>query len=257
LEADRDAVVDVQGRARMTNALEISDLTLRYGAVQALTNVNLTVGSGELVAVLGANGAGKSSLLNAIAGLIRGSSGSILFEAAPIAGVAAERIARMGVALVPEGRRIFTRLTVKENLLLGGYFLSNDECARHIAELAAIFPILQARLHAYAGHLSGGEQQMLAIARCLMSHPRLLLLDEPSAGLSPIATMGVYESLKQYASKASVSILLVEQNVRCALDFASRGYVLELGSISLTGSAAELAADERVADLYLGTGELD
>lgn len=205
----------------MKFALETRRLSVQYGAVQALTAVNLQVAGGEVVAVLGANGAGKSTLLNTIAGLTKVSAGSINVEGTSIGGKPAERIARMGIGLVPEGRRIFTRLTVQENLLLGGYFLGRDERSERMVELATIFPILRERLHSYAGHLSGGEQQMLAIARCLMSRPRVLLLDEPSAGLSPIATAGVYSSLKQYANRAQVTILLVEQNVTIRVELCN------------------------------------
>jgi branched-chain amino acid transport system ATP-binding protein len=232
--------------------LEIHALSVAYGAVEALSDVSFDVHAGEVVTILGANGAGKSSLLHAIAGLANVTSGSISLDGVRITGMPAEKIARGGIGLVPEGRRIFTRLSVQENLALGGYFLSAGEARNRMEEMMAIFPILKTRRHSYAGHMSGGEQQMLAIARALMSRPRVLLLDEPSAGLSPIATASVYSSLKQYSRDSGVTMLLVEQNVKWALDLANRGHVLELGVIKLSGQSQELAKDERVASLYLG-----
>jgi branched-chain amino acid transport system ATP-binding protein len=233
-------------------ALEVEGLCVRYGAIEALSGITFNVRVGEVVAVLGANGAGKSSLLNAIAGLVKIASGNILLSGASIAGQPVEKIARSGVGFVPEGRRIFTRLTVQENLVLGAYFATGPEARDRMDEMMELFPVLRERHNSYAGHMSGGEQQMLAIARSLMSRPRVLLLDEPSAGLSPIATAAVYESLERYVSESNVTILLVEQNVKWALQLAGRGHVLELGSIKLSGPSRELAADERVAGLYLG-----
>ena len=239
----------------MPNILEVRDLHVRYGSVDALTGVSLDVGAGEVVTVLGANGAGKSSLLNAIAGLVRSSSGTVTYDGKSITGWAAEKTARAGVSLVPEGRRIFTRLSVHENLILGGYYVQGKEFDDRAEEMYGLFPVLQTRRTSFAGYLSGGEQQMLAIARSLMSAPRLLLLDEPSAGLSPIATGVVYGALREYSRRTSATILLVEQNVQYALGLASRGYVLELGNIKLSENAAELQKDERVTDLYLGEGD--
>jgi branched-chain amino acid transport system ATP-binding protein len=236
----------------MRIALEVENLSILYGAIEAVIGVSLAVKEGEVVAVIGANGAGKSSLLNAIAGLVKIAAGSVRVDGAEIRGWPAERIARSGVGLVPEGRRTFTRLTVEENLRLGGYFLAAEAFRRRAEEMFEIFPVLMERLHSYAGHLSGGEQQMLAIARSLMAHPRILLLDEPSAGLSPIATAAVYGSLQGYAAQSKATMLLVEQNVKWAFKLAQRGYVLELGRVKLTGSIDELDRDPRVAELYLG-----
>ncbi len=236
--------------------LEVESLRVGYGGIEAVKGVDLTVAKGEVVTVLGANGAGKSSLLNSITGLVRRISGTVRLDGTDISTWAAERIARSGVGLVPEGRRTFTRLSVTENLILGAYFVSRRETRRRMDSMFSLFPVLEARRSSYAGHLSGGEQQMLAIARALMSNPRLLLCDEPSAGLSPIATTAVYEALARYVSDTSATILLVEQNVQVALQLASRGYVLELGEIKLTGSSSELLRDERVTGLYLGTEQV-
>jgi branched-chain amino acid transport system ATP-binding protein len=235
--------------------LEVQDLGVAYGAITAVHGVSLTVGQGELVTVLGANGAGKSSLLNAIAGVVRVRHGVVRLEGRDVTNWRAEQAAKSGVVLVPEGRRIFARLTVEENLRIGGYFLPEALIQERMAGMFRLFPVLAQRRRAYAGYLSGGEQQMLAIARALMSEPRLLLLDEPSAGLSPIATQIVYEALGNYISEHRATVLLVEQNMRMALRLATRGYVLELGSIKLAGSAAELIADDRVRQLYLGGRE--
>jgi branched-chain amino acid transport system ATP-binding protein len=236
----------------MARSIVIQDLSVSYGGIQALFDVSLQAAAGEIVAVLGANGAGKTTLLNAIAGLVRTKSGQVLVDGKVINGTRAETIARSGVRLVPEGRRIFTRLSVEENLRLGAYFVSRQEFRRRFDELAALFPILGERRNGFAGYLSGGEQQIVALSRSLISRPDVLLLDEPSAGLSPIATQLVYTSLKSVARDMGITILLVEQNVRAALEIASRGYVLELGSVKLAGDRSELERDKRVAALYLG-----
>ena len=236
----------------MARSIEIQDLCVAYGGIQALFEVNLNVAPGEIVAVLGANGAGKTTLLNSIAGLVPVKSGSILVDGVANGTRRAEYIARSGLRLVPEGRRIFTRLTVEENLRLGAYFSSPKVFRERFDRLAERFPLIAERRHSYAGYLSGGEQQIVAITRCLISEPDVLLLDEPSAGLSPIATANVYRSLRAVAEDAQLTILLVEQNVRAALEIADRGYVLELGSVRLSGARAELEKDERVTALYLG-----
>lgn len=236
----------------MVPILTIRDLRARYGAIEALRGIDLELGEGEIVSVLGANGAGKSSLLNAIAGLVKGRSGSIAFAGQQISAWPAEKIARAGIHLVPEGRRIFDRLTVCENLRLGGYFLSPQDFAARLALMTEIFPIIAKRGNDYAGFLSGGEQQMVALARGMIARPRVLLLDEPSAGLSPIATAAIYSAIGRYAAAARVTILLVEQNVRWALELAARGMVLERGRIGLTGPREYLLGSDRVAELYLG-----
>jgi branched-chain amino acid transport system ATP-binding protein len=236
----------------MARSISIQNLNVAYGGIQALFDVNFDVGAGEIVTVLGANGAGKTTLLNAIAGLVPALSGRILVDGVALNSWRAERIARFGVRLVPEGRRIFTRLTVEENLRLGAYFTPNRLFKERFDELVALFPLLAERRNSFAGHLSGGEQQIVAVSRSLISKPDVLLLDEPSAGLSPIATATVYNSLRRVAQESAITILVVEQNVRWALEFAQRGYVLELGSVKLQGTRETLEKDDRVTALYLG-----
>jgi branched-chain amino acid transport system ATP-binding protein len=236
----------------MGRGIAIKDLCVRYGGIQALFGVSLDVAAGEVVAVLGANGASKTTLLHAIAGLVPIESGSILIDGVAINCWRTERIVRSGISLVPEGRRIFARLSVEENLRLGAYFVSSAVFRTRFDELAEIFPIIAERRGSYAGYLSGGEQQIVALARSLISKPDVLLLDEPSAGLSPIATANVYRSLRVFTRDSKITMLLVEQNVRCALDLANRGYVLELGRVKLEGTSDALQKDERVAALYLG-----
>jgi branched-chain amino acid transport system ATP-binding protein len=236
----------------MGRGIAIKDLCVRYGGIQALFGVSLDVAAGEVVAVLGANGASKTTLLHAIAGLVPIESGSILIDGVAINCWRTERIVRSGISLVPEGRRIFARLSVEENLRLGAYFVSSTVFRTRYDELAEIFPLIAERRHSYAGYLSGGEQQIVALARSLISKPDVLLLDEPSAGLSPIATANVYRSLRVFTRDSKITMLLVEQNVRCALDLANRGYVLELGRVKLEGTSDALQKDERVAALYLG-----
>jgi branched-chain amino acid transport system ATP-binding protein len=237
----------------MGHRIAIQDLCVRYDGIQALFGVSLDVAAGEVVAVLGANGAGKTTLLHAIAGLVPIQSGSVLIDGDAINRWRAEQIVRSGVSLVPEGRRIFARLSVEENLRLGAYFVSAAVFRTRFEELVEIFPLIAKRRRSYAGYLSGGEQQIVALARSLISKPDVLLLDEPSAGLSPIATANVYRSLRIFARDSKITMLLVEQNVRWALELANRGYVLELGRIKLEGTSDALEKDERVAALYLGT----
>jgi branched-chain amino acid transport system ATP-binding protein len=237
----------------MGRSITIRDLCVRYGGIQALFGVSLDVAAGEVVAVLGANGASKTTLLHAIAGLVPAQSGSILVDGVAINRWRAEQIVRSGISLVPEGRRIFARLSVEENLRLGAYFVSAAVFRTRFEELVEIFPLIAERRRSYAGYLSGGEQQIVALARSLISKPDVLLLDEPSAGLSPIATANVYRSLRVFARDSKITMLLVEQNVRWALELAHRGYVLELGRVKLEGTSAALEKDERVAALYLGT----
>ncbi len=240
----------------MAALLEIRDLALNYGAVRALDGISLCVGENESVAVLGANGAGKTSLLKAISGLIKPSSGSILFRGRDMASLPAYSLAAQGIAHVPEGRRVFATLSVRENLMLGAYGVRRD---RERARLAAmeervfdLFPILKERRKQLAGTLSGGEQQMLAIGRAIVSSPSLLLLDEPSLGLAPILVQEIFTLIKKIHEEEKVAILLVEQNARKALKAASRAYILELGNIVIEGAAAELSANPRVQAAYLG-----
>jgi branched-chain amino acid transport system ATP-binding protein len=236
----------------MGRRITIKDLCVRYDGIQALFGVSLDIAAGDVVAVLGANGASKTTLLHAIAGLVPIQSGSILIDGVAINRWRTEQIVRSGISLVPEGRRIFARLSVEENLRLGAYFVSAAVFRTRFEELAEIFPLIAERRRSYAGYLSGGEQQIVALARSLISKPDVLLLDEPSAGLSPIATANVYRSLRIFTRDSKITMLLVEQNVRWALELAHRGYVLELGRVKLEGTSAALEKDERVAALYLG-----
>lgn len=232
--------------------LEVSDLAIHYGGIQAVRGISLTVGEGELVSLIGANGAGKSSTLGALGGLIKPVSGSLRYADADLLALPAHGRVSRGLALVPEGRGIFPRLTVLENLQMGAY--SRHDRAGIQADLArmlVMFPRLQERRLQLAGTLSGGEQQMVAIARALMSRPRLLLLDEPSMGLAPILIEQIFAIIRQIVAEGT-AVLLVEQNARQALEIASRAYVMESGEITLSGPAAELAADPRVRAAYLG-----
>jgi branched-chain amino acid transport system ATP-binding protein len=231
--------------------LEVKDLDVSYGVVRALRDVSVGVGSGEAVALIGANGAGKSSLLRAISGLVRPVRGSVLVDGVNVTGAEPFRLARAGVAHVPEGRRVFTRMTVRENLLVGGHGRRGD-LSPDLDRVYSLFPRLKERAAQLAGTLSGGEQQMLAIGRALMSGPRLLLLDEPSLGLAPRLTQIVYQAIAEL-HRQGTSLLLVEQNARQALRLASRGYVLRAGELQLSGSSRDLAADERVQQMYLGS----
>jgi branched-chain amino acid transport system ATP-binding protein len=233
--------------------LAVEGLYVSYGPVTALRQVDIAVAPGEVVALLGANGAGKSTLLRTISGLIRPRAGRILFEGASIAHLPPARIVRLGIAHCPEGRRVFGSLSVADNLRLGA--AARRDRAGIDAErerLFALFPVLRERLDQAAGTLSGGEQQMLALARALMAGPRLLLLDEPSLGLAPLLVQAIFRTLAELKG-AGVTMVLVEQNAKLALDIADRAYVLRTGEVSLAGSAAELRADaDRVAQAYLG-----
>lgn len=232
--------------------LEVSDLTIHYGGIQAVRGISLTVGEGELVSLIGANGAGKSSTLGALGGLLKPVSGSLRYVGEDLLQLPAHARVGRGLALVPEGRGIFPRLTVLENLQMGAYS-RNDRVGiqTDLARMLEIFPRLQERRAQLAGTLSGGEQQMVAIARALMSRPRLLLLDEPSMGLAPILIEQIFAIIRQIVAEGT-AVLLVEQNARQALEIANRAYVMESGEITLFGPAAELAADPRVRAAYLG-----
>ena len=231
--------------------LSISGLTVRYGAIQAVRGVDLAVEAGEVVAVLGANGAGKSTTLKAIVGLVP-AGGEIRFDGETLRGRATEQIVRKGVTMVPEGRRVFPSLTVMENLTLGAAACADrTAAARNRGEMFELFPILAERREQRAGTLSGGQQQQLAIARALMSEPRLLLLDEPSLGLAPQIVDSIFELILRLKQRGQ-TILLVEQNVAAALDVADRAYVLANGAITMGGAADALRASEQVARAYLG-----
>ncbi len=232
--------------------LEVRDLQVNYGGITALRSVSLSVKQGEIVTLVGANGAGKSTLLGAVCGLVKPASGSIRFEGNDITGRKAHRLSRRGLILVPEGRRIFVNLSVTENLILGGYFRPKGaELDQDIEKVFSIFPRLAERRKQTAGTLSGGERQMLALGRGLMSRPKLLMLDEPSLGLSPLLVAEVFGVIEQIHAQG-VTVLLVEQNAAAALGVADRGYVLETGKVVLEGGGAELAADGGVQRAYLG-----
>ena len=233
--------------------LELRGVNVLYGAVQALREVSVRVDEGEIVTLIGANGAGKSTTLMAISGIVPPRRGEILFAGRPIHGLAPDRIVRLGLCQVPEGRRIFPELTVAENLDMGA-FLRRDRqgIERDRQELYALFPILHQRRLQPGGNLSGGEQQMLAISRALMARPRLLLLDEPSMGLAPLITRQIFEIIKTINRERNTTVFLVEQNANLALQTADRGYVLENGRIVLQGQAEALLNDENVQKAYLG-----
>ena len=232
--------------------LEIKDIDAFYGNIHALRSVSVTVEDGEIVTLIGANGAGKSTTLNCISGLVRPRGGSIVFDGADLAHVAAHRIVERGVIQVPEGRRVFARLSVEENLKMGGFSLKDKAVVRDGIDRAyALFPRLRERRGQTAGTLSGGEQQMLAMGRALMAKPRILLLDEPSMGLAPTLVESIFDTIVKIHADGT-AILLVEQNAQMALNVASRGYVLQSGQIMLADSAANLAANQLVREAYLG-----
>ena len=230
--------------------LEVKDLTVHYDKALALDHVSLNVGTDEIVAVLGANGAGKSTLLRAISGLVRG-TGEIWFDRVRLDGHHRHEVVRAGVVHCPEGRRLFPEMSVLDNLLLGAYLRKNrDQVDEDRERVCNLFPVLKDRSKQVASTLSGGEQQMVAIGRALMSRPRLLMLDEPSLGLAPLIQESIFRAIKEIA-KGGVSVLLVEQNARQALAIASRAYVLEVGRITLSGPNEDLAGDPHVREAYL------
>jgi branched-chain amino acid transport system ATP-binding protein len=235
----------------MMALLEIANLRTRYGAIEAIKGISLTVDAGEVVTLIGANGAGKSTTLRSISGLTPAASGTITFEGEDITRLPADEIVTRGIALSPEGRRCFPRMTVRENLDLGAYRRRGPAIARDLERVFILFPRLKERAAQRAGTMSGGEQQMLAIGRALMASPRLLLLDEPSLGIAPILVQRIYETIAEIAV-LGVTILLVEQNANRALQAASRGYVLETGKVALADSTAALQRDPRVQAAYLG-----
>jgi branched-chain amino acid transport system ATP-binding protein len=233
--------------------LEVKGLRVRYGNVEALHGIDLDVRRGEIVTILGANGAGKSTTLRALSGLLRPSAGEIRFDGAPVHAVPAHELVRRGLAHAPEGRRIFGTLTVQENLDLGAFTRSDrGKIAETLAWIFRLFPVLQERRQQLAGTLSGGEQQMLAIGRALMAEPRVLLLDEPSLGLAPLLVKAIFRTIKEINETTGVTVVLVEQNARAALRLAHRGYVMEVGNIVLADEASALASNPRVQAAYLG-----
>jgi len=231
--------------------LEVTNLHVSYGEIRALKGVSFRVGQGEVVALLGNNGAGKTTTLRAISGLLAPREGDVMFEGGSLVGIASHAIVRRGVTHVPEGRRIFNRLSVLENLEMGAFTRTDPAVREDIDRVFSIFARLQERRTQVAGTLSGGEQQMLAIGRALMAKPRLLLLDEPSMGLAPVLVEQIFETV-QAINRQGVTILLVEQNAAMALSIAGRGYVLETGGIVLEGSARDLADNPEVRRAYLG-----
>ncbi len=232
--------------------LEIKDLSVSYGGIKALRGISMQVADKKIVSLIGANGAGKSTLLRTISGLVRAQSGSIKFDGQEILGLSIDKICKKGIALVPEGRRVFTDLTVAENLRIGAY-LRNDktEIAKDLEWVYELFPRLKERSWQFAGTLSGGEQQMLAVGRALMSRPRLIMMDEPSLGLAPLIVQQIFSIIDEI-NKKGVTILLIEQNANMALKAADTAYVLETGEIALSGSGESLLTNERVREAYLG-----
>ena len=231
--------------------LEVEGLHVAYGEIRALRGISLRVGEGEIVALLGNNGAGKTTTLKAISGLLPPAAGAIRLGGRPLAGVPPHAIAARGVAHVPEGRRVFSRLSVEDNLALGAYLRRDGDIAHDLERVFTLFPRLRERRDQLAGTLSGGEQQMLAIGRGLMLRPRILLLDEPSMGLAPMLVEQIFDAIRDI-NRGGTTVLLVEQNAFMALEIAARAYVLEQGLIALEGSAEALGADEAVRKAYLG-----
>lgn len=231
--------------------LEVTGLTTKYGAISALRDASLTVGAGEVVGLIGPNGAGKTTLLGSIAGLLRADSGTVVFDGKDISGAAPEKILRSGLALVPEHRRIFSDMTVEENLKIGGVVRSGSERAELLEEMAELFPVLRDKWNTAAGYMSGGEAQQLAIARALMSKPKLIMMDEPSLGLAPILVDLVFDLIDTLRSQGR-TILVVEQNATRMLKAADRAYVLRSGEVVATGTGAELLDRSDLFDTFVG-----
>ena len=232
--------------------LEVKNLRVHYGTVEAVKGVSFHVNAGEMISLIGANGAGKSTILRSLTGLVQPSAGDVRFESSSLVGLSPHQIIRLGIGHVPEGRRLFPKMTVYENLRMGAYLQRNKtDVAATLETIYEHFPILKERGKQRAGSLSGGEQQMLATARALMNRPRLLLLDEPSIGLSPLMTAEIGKIVQQI-NAMGVSVILVEQNAMLALTLAQRGYVLETGSVVMQGESQELLQDEGVKKAYLG-----
>ena len=236
----------------MKELLKITDLKLNYGMISAIKGIDLTVGEGQIVAILGANGAGKTSTLKVISGLLKPTSGEIVFDGVNIAGKPAHKVAKQGIMQSPEGRFVLVGLTVEENLRVGGYNIKDKaELARNFERVYTLFPRLKERAKQQSSTLSGGEQQMLAIGRALMGSPKLLILDEPSLGLAPLLIKDIFKTLLKIKEEGT-TILIVEQNALATLKIADYAYVLELGKISMHGKASELLKDERLIAAYLG-----
>ena len=232
--------------------LKIKDLHVSYGGIRALRGVDIEVPDGKIVTLIGANGAGKSTTLRTISGLVKADSGSITYNDTELLGMPINKILEQGIAQVPEGRRVFADLTVQENLKIGAYLRSDKSgIEQDIEWIYSLFPRLKERSWQFAGTLSGGEQQMLAVGRALMSRPKLLMMDEPSLGLAPLVVQGIFDIIRAI-NQQGVTVLLIEQNANMALKVADRAYVLEMGLITKTGTGAELLADESIKEAYLG-----
>lgn len=234
----------------MSNLLEIRNLSVSYGGINAVKDIDLDVPEGRIVTLIGANGAGKSTILRTISGLVKAKTGSIQYQNMEILGKTPDQIVSKGITLVPEGRRVFTDLTVLENLKIGAY-LRKDNIQSDIDYVFELFPRLKEREWQFAGTLSGGEQQMLAVGRALMSRPKLIMMDEPSLGLAPLVVKSIFDIIHTI-NKQGITVLLIEQNANMALQAAHSAYVLETGRITMRGSGQELLADERIKEAYLG-----
>ncbi len=231
--------------------LEVKDLHVSYGEIKAIRGINFNINQGEIVTIIGSNGAGKSTTLNSLAGLIKPSSGTVLFNGEDVTKLESYELVKKGISLSPEGRQIFPRMSVIENLELGGYFRTRTELEKGKNNVFELFPILKERSWQSGGTLSGGEQQMLAIGRALMASPKILILDEPSLGLAPIIVKEIFKMIRRIRDEG-ITVLLVEQNAKMALSISDRGYVLETGKIRLEGKSGELLNNEEVHKLYLG-----
>ena len=236
---------------RAKSLLKVDDIHVYYGSIHAIKGISFEVNEGEIVTLIGANGAGKSTTLNTVSGLLRPRSGLISFEGKSIVGIGASKVVGLGMALCPEGRRVFQQMTVRENLEMGGFSRPGEEIPQSLENVFARFPRLKEREKQVAGTLSGGEQQMLAMGRALMSKPKLLMLDEPSMGLAPILVEQIFDIIKELHASGT-TILLVEQNAQMALSVADRAYVLGTGKITISGPAEAVLADDRVRAAYLG-----
>lgn len=234
----------------MSNILEIKDLNVRFGGIRAVDGISMNVQEGKIITLIGANGAGKSTILRSVSGIVRPTSGDILLNGESIVGLSPDKIVARGVTLVPEGRRVFPNLTVLENLKIGAY-LRKDKLSNDLEYVYSLFPRLRERHWQHAGTLSGGEQQMLAVGRALMSRPKLIMMDEPSLGLAPLVVRDIFDIIVTI-NKAGIAVLLNEQNANLALKIADYGYVIETGRLTLTGTGDELLHNESVKEAYLG-----
>ncbi len=234
----------------MNNILEIKDLSVNFGGIKAVNDISLSVEKGKIITLIGANGAGKSTILKSVSGTIKPQSGEIIFEGENICGLSPDKIVSRGVTLVPEGRRVFPNLTVLENLKIGAY-LRKDSLASDIEYVYSLFPRLKERNWQLAGTLSGGEQQMLAVGRALMARPKLIMMDEPSLGLAPLVVKDIFNIIKTI-NESGITVLLIEQNANMALKTADYGFVIETGNITLSGTGEELLSNESVKEAYLG-----